>query len=209
MTGESSDLGFIADLCEAHKAFLVIDDAHGTGVLGRGKGSAEHFGINSKLKLTMGTFSKSFAVTGGFLAGDAASINFIRFFARPYFFSAAISPMIASAVLAGLEILNTQPERVQLLHERANLLRRLLKEANIQHRQTESAIIPVYPPQTGIFRQLALELHNEGLFINPIEPPAVPVGEERFRMSVMATHSEGDIYEAVEILKRVFRRYTP
>lgn len=207
MTGETADLDYISALCEEFRAFLVVDDAHGTGVLGRGKGTAEYFGVSKKLKLNMGTFSKSFAVTGGFLAGDKKLINYIRFFARPYFFSAAMSPMNAAAILAGLDIIENEPGRIHSLHYNCHLMRSLLAKAQIKHHVTESAIIPIYPPRKGIFRQLALDLHNEGLFVNPIEPPAVPLGEERFRVSVMATHSEQNIRDAVSILERIFRRY--
>ncbi|MGZ3790151.1 MAG: aminotransferase class I/II-fold pyridoxal phosphate-dependent enzyme [Bacteriovorax sp.] len=206
MSGEIADLKTAADLCEKYRANLVVDDAHGTGVLGKGKGSAEHFGVSPKVFLTMGTFSKSFAVTGGFLAGDKKTINFIRFFARPYFFTAAIPPMIASAVLAGMEEIENHPERVQKVLDNAEFLRTELGKANIKYMRTGSAVVPVFPPEGSVFRQIALELHHEGLFINPIEPPAVALGTERFRMSVMATHSKEDILKAVSILKKVFEK---
>lgn len=206
MSGEVADVKTAADLCEKYSAYLVIDDAHGTGVLGQGKGTAEHFGVSSKVFLSMGTFSKSFAVTGGFLAGDRKTINFIRFFARPYFFTAAIPPMVASAVIAGIEEIEAHPERVQKVLDNAEFLRSELDRANIKYIRTGSAVVPVFPPENSVFRKIALELHNEGLFINPIEPPAVALGTERFRMSVMATHSKDDIKNAVAILKKVFER---
>lgn len=207
MSGEVADVKTAAALCETYKAYLVIDDAHGTGVLGQGRGTAEHFGVSSKVFLTMGTFSKSFAVTGGFLAGDRKTINFIRYFARPYFFTAAISPMIASAVLAGINIIQKHPERVQKVLGNANYLRKKLDEAGIKYSRTESAVIPVFPPEGSVFREVALQLHKENLFINPIEAPAVPLGTERFRMSVMATHTPAHIDQAVAILKKVFAKY--
>lgn len=207
MTGEVSDLKSISDLCEKYRAFFVVDDAHGTGVLGRGKGTPEHFKVSRKLKLSMGTFSKAFAVTGGFLAGDKNLINFIRFFARPYFFTAAMPPMTVSAVMAGLEILENNPGRTDQIQENIRLMSALLTEAGINHNKNESAIIAVYPPRPDRFREIALALHNEKLFVNPIEPPAVAVGEERFRVSVMATHSKSEIEEAVQIMKTVFNRY--
>ncbi|MDD4976616.1 MAG: pyridoxal phosphate-dependent aminotransferase family protein [Bacteriovorax sp.] len=206
MSGEVADLRPAADLCVKYNAFLVVDDAHGTGVLGRGHGTAEHYGVSSKVFLTMGTFSKSFAVTGGFLAGDKKTINFIRFFARPYFFTAAITPMVASAVLAGIEEIEAHPERVQQVLDNAEYLRTQLDKAHIKYIRTESAVVPVFPPANSVFRKIALELHKEGLFINPIEPPAVTLGTERFRMSVMATHSKADIEKAVAILKKVFEQ---
>lgn len=207
MTGEVADLKAISDLCEQYQAFLVVDDAHGTGVLGQGKGTAEHCGVTKKVKLSMGTFSKSFAVTGGFLAGDKKMINFIRYFARPYFFTAAMSPVIASTILAGLEIIRKHPERVKKLHENIRFFSQKLTAAGIEHKPSQSAIVPVYPPQTEKFREIALELHRSGLFVNPIEPPAVSVGQERFRVSLMATHTEADITAAVEIFKKVFDRF--
>ncbi|MFA6238178.1 MAG: pyridoxal phosphate-dependent aminotransferase family protein [Bacteriovorax sp.] len=206
MSGEVADLKTAAALCEKYNANLVVDDAHGTGVLGKGRGTAEHFGVSSKVFLTMGTFSKSFAVTGGFLAGDKKTINFIRFFARPYFFTAAIPPMIASAVLGGIEEIEAHPERVQSVLDNAEYLRKQLDLAGIRYIKTDSAVVPVFPPENSVFRKIALDLHNEGLFINPIEPPAVALGTERFRMSVMATHTKAHIESAVAILKKVFEQ---
>ncbi|OQW48190.1 MAG: hypothetical protein A4S09_13860 [Proteobacteria bacterium SG_bin7] len=207
MSGEISNLKEISYICEKYRGFLVVDDAHGTGVLGGGKGTAEHFGIVDKLKLTMGTFSKAFAVTGGFLAGDAKTINFIRFFARSYFFTASLPPMVCAAVLKGVDIIRNQPERVAKVHANASYLRERLKLAGIRHTNTGSAIVPIFPPVIGKFREIAREIHEQNLFVNPIEPPAVPVGNERFRMSVMATHSTGDVDAAVEILQRVFKKF--
>lgn len=204
MSGEVADLKTAAELCEKYNANLVVDDAHGTGVMGKGKGTAEHCGVNSKVFLAMGTFSKSFAVTGGFLAGDAKTINFIRFFARPYFFTAAIPPMIASAVIGGIEEIEAHPDRVQKVLDNAEYLRQQLDLAGIKYIRTESAVVPVFPPEGSVFRKIALDLHKEGLFINPIEPPAVTLGTERFRMSVMATHEKKHIEAAVAILKKVF-----
>lgn len=207
MTGEVAQLKAMADLCEKYRAYLVVDDAHGTGVLGGGKGTAEHCKVTSSVKLSMGTFSKSFAVTGGFLAGDTETINFIRFFARPYFFTAALPPIIAAAVLKGLQIITQQPERVQKLHQNIKYFSAQLSKAGIQHKASQSAIVPVYPPRTEKFREIAYALHTSGLFVNPIEPPAVPAGQERFRVSLMATHTEEDINEAVAIIKNVFSRF--
>jgi glycine C-acetyltransferase len=208
MTGEISQVPDILQMAEKYEAQLVIDDAHGTGVLGKGRGTAEHFGVSKRLRLSMGTFSKSFAVTGGFLAADEKTINFIRFFARPYFFTAAISPLIASAVLAGIDLIENEPDRVERLHKNIARFRELLVENEIGHTFTGSAIFPVFPPVAGKFREISLALHESGLFVNPIEPPAVPVGRERFRVSVIATHTEADLQKAVSILKNVFKEFT-
>jgi 7-keto-8-aminopelargonate synthetase-like enzyme len=207
MSGEVADLKTASQLCKKYNALLVIDDAHGTGVLGKGRGSAEHAGVSKDVFLSMGTFSKTFAVTGGFLAGDKNTINFIRFFARSYFFTAAIPPMIASAVIAGIDEISKHPERVQKVLDNAEFLRSELDKAGIKYIRTESAVVPVFPPDKSIFRVIALELHRAGLFINPIEPPAVSIGAERFRMSVMATHTKEEISDAVSILKDVYEKY--
>ena len=207
MSGEVADLKTAADLCDKYHARMVVDDAHGTGVMGKGRGTAEHCGVGDRVFLSMGTLSKSFAVTGGFLAGDKATINFIRFFARPYFFSAAISPMVAAAALAGLEILEKDPSRVEALLENVKYFKAGLEKAGIRYSKTGSAIIPVFPPDSKRFREISLELHRENLFVNGVEPPAVPIGGERFRVSVMATHSRAEMDTAVATFKKVFDRH--
>ena len=206
MSGEIADLRGAADLCERYGAMLVIDDAHGTGILGEGRGTAEHLGVADKVFLCMGTFSKSFAVTGGFLAGDRKIVNFMRFFARTYFFTASLSPMIVSAVLAGLEIIQKNPARVSRSLENAERLRRGLDRAGLRYQRTSTAIVPVLCPEGAEFRDWALDVHRSNLFVNPIEPPAVPLGSERFRVSVMATHTDADIDGAVAILSEAFAR---
>jgi 7-keto-8-aminopelargonate synthetase-like enzyme len=207
MSGEVADLKTAAELCKKYRAFLVVDDAHGTGVLGQGRGTAEEFGVGSEVFLSMGTFSKAFAVTGGFLAGDQKTINFIRFFARSYFFTAAISPMVAAAVIAGIDIIESDPARVQKTLDNAEYFRRGLADAGIGFTNTKSAVVPVFPPAKSPFREVALAIHEENLFINPIEAPAVPLGAERFRISLMASHTRSQMDQAIGILKNVFERF--
>jgi 8-amino-7-oxononanoate synthase len=207
MNGELSPLPGIVELCERYRADLVVDDAHGTGVMGGGRGTAEHYGVAKKLRFAMGTFSKAFSVTGGFFAGDRKTVNLLRYFSRPYFFSAALPPTVCAAVLAGLDILETDPTRVERLHANADRLRAGLKDAGIAFLPTTSAIVPVFPPDSKHMREIAVALDRAGLFVNSIEAPGVPKGRERFRLTVMATHQPEDIDRAVEIFEGVFRRF--
>ncbi len=207
MNGELAPLPDIVNLCEKYDAELVIDDAHGTGVMGGGRGTAEHFGLSSRLRYSMGTLSKAFSVTGGFFVGDQKSIHYMRFFSRPYFFSASLSPMIMASILASLELMQKEPHRVQRVHTNAQRFRDNLKAMGANYYPTESAIIPVFPPTPQRFREMAAEVHNRGLFVNSIEAPGVPRGRERFRITVMSTHTNEDIDQACDILKDVFNKY--
>lgn len=208
MNGELAPLPDIVELCEKYDAELVVDDAHGTGVMGKGRGTAEHFGISNRLRYSMGTLSKAFSVTGGFFVGDFNSIHYLRFFSRPYFFSASLSPMIMASILASLEIIESQQERIEKLHSNANRFRMHLKNMGAQFYETESAIIPVFPPTPQRFREIAAEVHARGLFLNSIEAPGVPRGRERFRITVMSSHTNEDIDQACMILKDVFEKYS-
>lgn len=208
MNGELAPAKEIADLCEKYNAYYIIDDAHGTGVLGKGRGTAEEFEITKKLKYTMGTFSKAFSVTGGFISGDKESINLLRFFARPYFFTAAPSPMVMAAIHGGLDILERDTSRVDALHSNIKYFYNSLDKAGIKYTKTGSAIVPVFPSSVKDFRAISRSLHENGLFVNPIEPPGVPKGGERFRVSLMATLTKSDIDQATDILKNVFSRFS-
>lgn len=209
MNGELAPVPEILNVCEKYRAKLVIDDAHGTGTMGRGRGTAEHFGVNKRIQYSMGTLSKAFSVTGGFFAGDKATINFLRFFSRPYFFSASISPLIAATILAVLDIIEREPERITRLHQNANRMRKNLTAAGINFLPTETAIIPIFPPHFDCFREMALAIHQKGLFVNSIEAPGVPRGRERFRVTLMSTHTEQDIDRAAEIFSDVFKKFKP
>ncbi|MBL7557002.1 MAG: pyridoxal phosphate-dependent aminotransferase family protein [Bdellovibrionaceae bacterium] len=207
MNGELAPVKEISDVCQKYDAKYVIDDAHGTGVMGKGRGMAEEAGITDRLQYAMGTFSKAFSITGGFFAADKNTINFLRFFSRPYFFTASLSPVSMAVILACLDILERSTERVDKLHANIKFFYDCLDKAGIKYTRTGSAIIPVFPPTPESFRVLSQKLHENGLFVNPIEPPGVPKGGERFRVSLMATHTQKDIQDAVDILKSTYARY--
>lgn len=198
MDGDVAPLDEIAPVCQQFDAFLVVDDAHGTGVLGEnGRGAAEHFGVEGRVDLVMGTFSKALAVTGGFLAGSKEVIEYLRFFSRSYFFSASLPPTTAAAVLAGLDVIEQEPERRQELHENVRYLVQQLRSRGIET-ESSSAIVPVRVPR-GI-RRVACRLHDAGIFVNAIEYPAVPKGKERLRVSVTSEHTRQDIDRLVDAL---------
>lgn len=204
MDGDLAPLDRIAPLCASYGATLLVDDAHGTGVMGRtGRGTAEHFGLDGRIPLTMGTFSKTFAVTGGFIAGTRSVINYLRFFARPYMFSASLSPVTTATVLAGLDVLEAEPWLLSHLRDNvgyaASGLRRL--GFNVA---PQAAIIPLRAPHGMDIRRAARSFHKRSIFVNSVEYPAVPISQQRFRISLMATHTREDIDRLVQAVAEVW-----
>lgn len=201
MDGDLAPLPQICDLCEKYKAILVVDDAHGTGVLGKnGGGASDHFGVSHRVDISMGTFSKTFGVTGGFLAGKKKVVDYLRFFSRSYVFSAHIPQSIAAGVLAGCEMIKAEPKLREQLHKNVDYMINGLYDMGVKVK-TDSAIIPIHTPQPINLRNLNRALHEAGLFVNPIEYPAVSLDEQRIRLSLMATHTKADIDEALEIIR--------
>ncbi|MBI3542572.1 MAG: aminotransferase class I/II-fold pyridoxal phosphate-dependent enzyme, partial [Deltaproteobacteria bacterium] len=197
----------IAALCREHGATLALDDAHGTGVLGpNGGGTAEHFGVCDDVEISMGTFSKTFGVTGGFIAGRRELIDYLRYFSRSYMFSAHLPQPVVAAVSAGIDVLRSEPGLRQALHRNTQELVRGMNDAGFDVR-TESAIVPVVLPESIEIRKLGRRLHEEGLFCNLIETPAVAPDAQRIRLSLMATHSQDDVRDALGVLTQVGREF--
>jgi 8-amino-7-oxononanoate synthase len=207
MDGDLAPLPKIAGLCKAAGATLVLDDAHGTGVLGhRGGGTAEHFGIEEHVDLAMGTFSKAFGVTGGFIAGRREVIDYLRFFSKSYMFSAHLPQAMAAAVSAGVELVRTQPQLRDSLHSNVRYLLEGMRRLGYRV-ESQSAIIPVILPTEVPIRELGRCFHEEGLFTNLIEYPAVPKDSQRIRLSVMADHTQGDLDFALDVLGRLGQEF--
>ncbi len=209
MDGDVAPLDLIVPICRRNNAILIVDDAHGTGVMGsKGSGTAEHFGLEGKVDITMGTFSKTFAVTGGFVAASKSIINYLRFFARSYMFSASLPPTVAATVLAALDVMEKEPELHQKLQDNikytANCLRRLGFPAN-----TLTPIFPLRVPAELNIRDASFEFHRRGIFINSIEYPAVPKSQQRFRISIMATHTKQDIDRLMEVISEIWKNSKP
>lgn len=203
------DLGPLDDLVELSKAFnfhLILDDAHGTGVLGKnGAGTADHFNVKNKISVVMGTFSKTFTVAGGFVAGSKEIINYLRYFARPYVFSGSIAPPQIAAVLAGLDLLEADGDLVRRLGENIKYTQSQLQDIGLA-KEGSSAIFTLPIPEKMPIRKAAHLFHSLGIFINAIEYPAVPKSQECFRVSVIANHTKEDIDQLISGIQEVFKR---
>jgi 8-amino-7-oxononanoate synthase len=199
MGGDLAPLPEIIALCKKYNARLMVDDAHGLGVLGGGRGTAAHFGVSDKVDLIMSTFSKSFASLGGFIAGDEPVIHYIKHHARSLIFSASIPAANAAAALAALNIMRTEPQHTQRLTAIGDRVRRELRGMGFDIGETVSPIIPIFVgdnPRT-LFTWKAL--FDSGVFVNPILSPAVPVGRELLRTSYMASHTDEQIDRVLEV----------
>jgi glycine C-acetyltransferase len=193
MDGDVAPLPAIHAACRLHDAFLVLDDAHGTGIMGAcGSGTAEHFGLEGQVDVTMGTFSKVFGVVGGFVAASASIVEYLRFFARSYMFSASLPPVVVAAVLAGLDVIRDEPERLQRLRENVRYLGRRLRELGLSA-GIESPIVALRVPPTMDLASAARRMHEAGLFVNAVVFPAVRETEQRFRISLMSEHTREDL----------------
>lgn len=207
MEGDIAKLPEIVKLAEKYKANIMIDDAHGLGVIGKnGRGTASHFGLTDQVDLIMGTFSKSLASIGGFIAADHETINFLKHNARSLIFSASIAPANAASVIAALDIMETEPERVDRLWDNTLLAMKLLKQAGFDTGHTETPIIPIMIRddfQTFKMTKLLLE---EGVFVNPVVSPAVASTSSLLRFSLMATHTKEQIEEGIAKIAKVARK---
>ena len=209
MDGDVVPLDEIVPLCKKYNAILVLDDAHGTGVTGQGgSGTAQQFGVHGDIDIILGTFSKAFGVTGGFVSCSKAVADYLRAFSRAYMFSASLPPMTVAVVHAGLDLLENEPE----IH--ANLMdnvRHLAKGyRNLGFAATEdTAVLPLPVPLSMNIRLAAHAFHKRGIFVNHLEYPAVPVSYQRFRISVMATHTKDDINLLLSAIKEVWDEFAP
>ena len=203
MGGDLALLPEITALCKKYGARLMVDDAHGLGVMGGGRGTATHFGLTDQVDLIMSTFSKSFASLGGFIAGDEQIIHYIKHHARSLIFSASIPAANAAAALAALNIMRTEPQHVERLTAIGDRMRRELRAMGFNIGETVSPIIPIFigdNPRTLVAWKT---LFDAGVFVNPILSPAVPPGQELLRTSYMASHTDEQIDRVLEIFCEV------
>ena len=210
MDGDLAPLDEIVALCRRHDAFLIVDDAHGTGVTGPGgRGSAAHFDVAGDVDLMLVTFSKAFGVTGAAVATSHEIAEYLRYTARSYVFSTSIPPASVAAVLASIELMEREPGlHAQLLHLMAYTARGL-RTLGFELPEPESAIIALMAPEGLDVRSAIRDLHRRGIFLNTIEYPAVPVNQQRFRISLMATHTERDVDRMLETFAEVWDAYAP
>ena len=204
MSGEIAKLPEIVALAKKYEARVMVDDAHGLGVMGAyGRGTAEHFGLENEVDIIMGTFSKSLASLGGYVAASHEVVDFIRHNSRPYIFSAAIPAANTAAALQALRILKREPERVKALHDISEYMRQGLKAKGLKIRDSKTPIIPIYtfmPMRTMI---ACNKLFEQGVYVNPVIPPATPIGECLIRTSYTATHTKEQIDQAIERISEV------
>ena len=205
MEGDLAKLPQIVELKHKYNCSVMVDEAHGIGVFGReGRGVCDHFGLTDEVDLIMGTFSKSLASIGGFIASDFDTINWLRHTSRTYIFSASNSPAATAAALEALHILQKEPERIEHLWDVTNYALKRFREKGFEIGDTESPIIPLYVhdvDKTFLATKLA---YDAGVFINPVIPPACAPQDTLVRFALMATHTKDQVDQAIEILKKIF-----
>lgn len=205
MEGDLARLPQIVELKHKYNCSVMVDEAHGIGVFGReGRGVCDHFGLTDEVDLIMGTFSKSLASIGGFIASDFDTINWLRHTSRTYIFSASNSPAATAAALEALHILQKEPERIEHLWDVTNYALKRFREEGFEIGDTESPIIPLYVhdvDKTFLVTKLA---YDAGVFINPVIPPACAPQDTLVRFALMATHTKDQVDQAIEILKKIF-----
>ena len=207
MDGDLADLPAIVSLAESHCGTVMVDDAHGLGVIGpQGRGTAAHFGLTDKVDLAMGTFSKSLASIGGFIASDAETIEYLKHQSRSLIFSASIPPANVAAVMAALEIILSEPERIQRLWENAHRLSIGLKGMGFDLGRSCTPILPVRIGDDRLCFKFCRLLQDEGVFVNPVVAPGVEPGNALLRLSLMATHTFAQIDFALEKFAKVGRQ---
>ncbi len=207
MDGDIANLPEIVKLAERYNATVMVDDAHSIGVLGlHGAGTASHFGLTDQVDLIMGTFSKSLASIGGFIASDGDTINYIKHHSRSLIFSASITPASAASVLAALEIIRQEPERIENLWSLTHYTIDRFRSLGFDIGNTVTPIIPVFVRDTMKTLMLTRMLQDEGIFVNPVIAPAVNKDAAMIRFSLMATHTKAQIDKALDSFHRLGKK---
>ncbi|MCR4839141.1 MAG: aminotransferase class I/II-fold pyridoxal phosphate-dependent enzyme [Eubacterium sp.] len=211
MAGDIANLPEICRLAKQYGARVMVDDAHGLGVIGKGgRGTASYYGLEDQVDIYMGTFSKSLASLGGYMAASARVIDYVKHCSRPFIFSASITPASCASALAALKILEAHPELPETLQARALFMRSRLAEKNIRIRESNGERIPIIPIYTYELEPTLIvtkDLYDRGVYVNSSIPPAVAPGECLLRTSLMATHTEALIEEAVDIIAEVLNAH--
>lgn len=206
MEGDLANLPKIVELKHTYNCSIMVDEAHGLGVFGKeGRGVCDYFGLTDEIDLIMGTFSKSMASIGGFIASDKDTINYLRHTCRTYIFSASNTPAATAAALEALHIIKNEPERIEKLWKVTNYALRRFKEEGFEIGETQSPIIPLYVHDVDKTFQATAKAFEYGVFINPVIPPACAPQDTLVRFALMATHTEEQVERGVQILKRVFK----
>ena len=205
MEGDLANLPEIVKLKHKYNCSIMVDEAHGLGVFGKqGRGVCDHFGLTDEVDLIMGTFSKSLASIGGFIAGDKDTINFIRHNCRTYIFSASNTPAATAAALEALHIIQEEPQRIEHLWDVTNYALQRFREEGFEIGETESPIIPLYVRDIDKTFIVTKKAYEAGVFINPVIPPACAPQDTLVRFALMATHTKEQVERGVVALKQIF-----
>ncbi|MDR1259064.1 MAG: aminotransferase class I/II-fold pyridoxal phosphate-dependent enzyme [Tannerellaceae bacterium] len=208
MEGDIANLPEIIALSRKYNASVMVDEAHGIGVLGKnGRGTCDHFGVTKDVDLIMGTFSKSLASIGGFIASNKETINFLRHHSRSYIFSASSTPSATAAAAAALDIMLSEPERLERLWEHTHYALKGFREMGCEIGNTSTPIIPLYIRDNDLTFLIVRELFDAGIFVNPVVSPAVAPTDTMIRFSLMATHTRSQLDIALDAIRKVFRSH--
>ncbi|MDR0536743.1 MAG: pyridoxal phosphate-dependent aminotransferase family protein [Tannerellaceae bacterium] len=208
MEGDVADLPGIVELSKKYNAAVMVDEAHGIGVLGdHGRGTANHFGVTDNVDLIMGTFSKSLASIGGFIASSNDVINYLRYYSRPYIFSASITPGATAAASAALDIMLNEPERLEHLWELTHYALDGFRNMGCEIGKTSTPIIPLFIRDNNLTFTIVRELFDAGIFVNPVISPAVAPQDTLIRFSLMATHTKEQLDYALEAIGKIFKSH--
>lgn len=208
MEGDVANLPKIVELAKKYNATVMVDEAHGIGVFGKGgRGTCNHFGVSDDVDLIMGTFSKSFASLGGFIATDKEITNYLRHHSRSYIFTASITPASTAAALAAIDIMEKEPERQENLWKLTNYALDGFRQAGFEIGNTSTPIIPLYIRDNFKTFAITRDLLEEGIFVNPVVSPAVAPQDTLIRFSLMATHTQEQVTTALEKITKVFRNH--
>ena len=204
MGGDIADLPSIVRLAKQYGARVMVDDAHGLGTIGEGgRGTASHFGLEREVDVYMGTFSKSLASLGGYMAADARVVDYVRPTSRPFIFSASSPPASCATALAALRYLEAHPELPKRLGDLSDHFRAALKARGLAIRESRTPIVPIFTYQAERTLHIAKDLYENGVYVNTVLPPAAPADGCMLRTSLMATHTEALLDEAADVLQRV------
>ena len=208
MEGDVANISEIVRLAKQYNANVMVDEAHGIGVLGNhGRGTCDHFGVSNDVDLIMGTFSKSFAALGGFIASDKDTINYLRHHSRTYIFSASCTPASVAAANAALDIMLNEPEHMEQLWKLTHYALDGFRQMGCEIGHTSTPIIPLFIRDNDLTFLIVKELFDEGIFVNPVVSPAVASQDTLIRFSLMATHTQAQLDYALEAIRKIFKKH--
>lgn len=208
MEGDVANVTEIVRLAKQYNANIMVDEAHGIGVLGNhGRGTCDHFGVSNDVDLIMGTFSKSFAALGGFIASDKDTINYLRHHSRTYIFSASCTPASVAAANAALDIMLNEPEHMEQLWKLTHYALDGFRQMGCEIGHTSTPIIPLFIRDNDLTFLIVRELFDEGVFVNPVVSPAVASQDTLIRFSLMATHTQAQLDHALEAIRKIFKKH--